>query len=201
MGANPDVIAGKLNRMPGYSKRFQAVFGGPATPERVTQAIASYERTIFCADTRFDRAQGGDADAMTAQEQRGYELFRGKASCTSCHVGGLLTDTLYHNVGIGMSSATPDVGRRKVTGDEKETGAFKTPTLRDITRSGPYFHDGSVKSLREAVKLMAGGGIENEWLDRENLKDRQLTEAELDDLVAFLGALECKGKLEAPRLP
>lgn len=201
MGADATKAVEKIKRSGRYKGRFQAVFGEPASPENVVKAIAAYERTIYCADTRYDRFQAGDGDALTEQERRGHELFKGKAACTNCHVGGLLTDTLYHNAGIGMDAPEPDIGRKKVTGDEKDTGAFKTPTLRDITRTAPYFHNGSVKSLREAVKIMASGGLDNPYLDRENLRDRQLTDAELEDLVAFLGSLECPGKLEKPGMP
>ena len=91
----------------------------------------------------------------------------------------LFTDLQFHNVGIGMSAADPDVGRYKVTEDEKDRGAFKTPTLRDVVDSGPYFHDGSVATLEEAVKLMVGGGIDNPNLDRTNLTPANLTDGEI----------------------
>ncbi len=201
MGAKTDEIVAKLNAIPGYRTRFEAVFGGPATEENVAKAVSAYMRTIFCADTRFDRHEAGDAAALTDAEKRGYEIFKGKGACTNCHVGGLLSDTLYHNVGIGMGAAEPDLGRGKVTKNEKENGAFKTPTLRDISRTAPYFHDGSVKTLEEAVDLMARGGIDNPWLDRERLADHKLTAAERSDLVAFLRSLECPGRLEKPALP
>ena len=201
MGANPDQAVRKIADLPGYRKRFQEVFGGPATPDTVVKAIAAFERTILCGDTRYDRYEQGEASAMNEQEIRGFEIFKGKGSCTNCHVGSLLTDTLYHNVGVGMSLKEPDVGRKKVTKEEKDTGAFKTPTLRDITRTAPYFHNGSVKTLEEAVDVMARGGIDNPFLDREKLADRNLTTGEKSDLVAFLHALECPGRLETPKLP
>ncbi len=201
MGAKTDEIVAKLNAIPDYSSRFQKVFGSPASEDNVAKAVSAYMRTIFCADTRFDRHEAGDRKALSEAEKRGHEIFKGKAACTNCHVGGLLSDTLYHNVGIGMKAAEPDLGRGKITKNEKENGAFKTPTLRDISRTAPYFHDGSVKTLEEAVDIMAAGGIDNPWLDRENVADRKLTAAEKADLVAFLKALECPGRLEKPGRP
>jgi cytochrome c peroxidase len=107
-------------------------------------------------------------------------------------------------VGIGMDAAKPDVGRATVSKDEKDTGAFKTPTLLDISKSGPYFHDGSVADLREAVKLMSTGGKPNKYLDEKNLadaKNAKLSDAEIDDLVAFLKALDVNYTIEEPSLP
>ena len=86
-----------------------------------------------------------------------------------------------------------------MTKKDPDTGAFKTPTLRDIAKSGPYFHDGSVDTLAEAVEIMATGGRPNQWLDAKNLQDRKLTQTEKDDIVAFLKALDCPCNLQATR--
>ncbi|MFN3486707.1 MAG: cytochrome-c peroxidase, partial [Planctomycetota bacterium] len=88
-----------------------------------------------------------------------------------------------------------------VTKNEKDKGAFKTPTLRDVARSGPYFHDGSVATLEEAVKLMVSGGVDNPWLDRVNLQKQDLSERDLADLVEFLKSLTESARLREPRLP
>ena len=100
-----------------------------------------------------------------------------------------------------MDADEPDPGRLKVTGVEADTGAFKTPTMRDITRSAPYFHDGSVATLDEAVDAMLGGGWENPYLDSENLKPVELTDEQTADLLAFLETLEMEDRLEQPDLP
>jgi cytochrome c peroxidase len=108
---------------------------------------------------------------------------------------------LYHNTGVGLDSPTPDVGRKKVTNADADMGAFKTPTLRDISKSAPYFHDGSVATLEEAVDFMAGGGKANPFLDTKNLQDRKLTADEKKDILAFLKSLECECTLSEPKLP
>ncbi|MFQ5601039.1 MAG: cytochrome-c peroxidase [Candidatus Krumholzibacteriia bacterium] len=190
MGARPDSIVEVLNQDAEYHAAFHEVFGAEVAPELVTKALGAYMRTILCFDTPFDRYQRGVAGAMSAAAVRGWEVFRGKAGCGTCHAGFLLTDLRYHNVGIGSRKSSPDIGRFKVTKATRDTGAFKTPGLRDVSRSAPYFHDGSVATLEEAVEIMAGGGVANPHLDPQ-LEDRKLTGQEKKDLVAFLEALDC----------
>jgi cytochrome c peroxidase len=199
MGADPEKIVPEINAKPSYKMQFNNVFGSDASPDNVIKAISAYERTLFCGSTRYDRHEQGEEDALTPAEKRGWELFRGKASCGTCHAGILFTDMLFHNTGIGMDKAKPDIGRKKVTKKEEDTGAFKTPTLRDISKSGPYFHDGSVATLASAVEIMATGGKPNQWLDTKNLQDRKLTQTEKDDIVAFLKSLDCECNLRAER--
>jgi cytochrome c peroxidase len=202
MGADPEAIAQKLDAIDGYHDQFQSVFGTGVTVEGVQKAVAAYMRTLICGDTPFDRYQQGDRTAVSEAAVRGWDLFRGKAGCGTCHAGILFTDLQYHNVGVGMDVAEPDVGRAKVTGNEKDTGAFKTPTLRNITRTAPYFHNGQARTLREAVGFMLGGGYDNPHLDRKNLRPVTLTDAELFDLIAFLQSLTCDdGSIERPELP
>lgn len=196
MGAKPDSVVESLRGDANYAAAFRAVFGAEMTPEHVTQALAAYMRTILCTDTAYDRYERGDRHAMSEAAVRGWEVFRGKAACGTCHAGALFTDLLYHNVGIGLDGETPDPGRFKVTQREVHTSAFKTPTLRDVARSAPYFHDGSVATLEEAVELMASGGNDNPHLDAL-LEDRGLTAAEKSDLVEFLKALNCPCDEEA----
>ena len=177
-----------------YRDDFQKAFGGPATEANTVQALATFMRTIVSRDTAFDRGQMSDG------AKRGYEVFQ-KAKCTNCHAGVFLTDLQFHNVGIGMKAEKPDPGRFNVTKIEKDTGAFKTPTLRDVARSAPYFHDGSVATLEEAVKLMVGGGIENPYLDKVNLQKQELKDAEIADLVEFLNSLSESARIPEPKLP
>ncbi len=200
MGADLEAATARINALSGYRSQFQTLFGGEATPERIVQAISAFERTIISGDTPFDRWRAGDEAAVGEEVKRGYEVFK-KLECDNCHDGVLLTDMQYHNVGIGMDAEKPDVGRFKVTEKEEDTGAFKTPTLRDIAKSGPYFHNGSVATLEEAVDLMIEGGKPNKYLDRTNLKKRKATEAEKKDLIAFLGSLTNDCQLTAPKLP
>ncbi|MBI3665957.1 MAG: c-type cytochrome [Acidobacteria bacterium] len=198
-----DEIGAKLNQIAGYKDQFQKVFGGPATPDNVGKAIAAFERTIVpdnSAWVRFNRGNG-DVSAFSEEARRGWTIFSEKAKCTNCHDGLLLTDQQYHNVGIGMDAEKPDVGRFTVTKVDKDTGAFKTPTLLDISKSAPYFHNGSVATLEEATDLMLKGGKKNKYLDTTNLKPMKLTKAERADLLAFLRALDVDYTIAEPTLP
>jgi cytochrome c peroxidase len=202
MGAAPDEIVAQLDKITAYHEQFQSVFGTKVTVDGVQKAVAAYMRTLICGDTAFDRWQQGDSQAVSAAAKRGWDLFRGKAACGTCHAGALLTDLQYHNVGVGMSAESPDIGRGKISNEEKDTGAFKTPTLRNVSRTAPYFHNGQAATLREAVDFMLGGGFDNPHLDRENLKAVELSDAEIFDLIAFLGALDCDAStIEYPALP
>lgn len=196
-----DVIA-RLNDVPAYKAQFEKVFGRPADEKAVAQALATYMRTIISRATPYDKWKAGDEAALSEAAKRGHAVFE-KAKCANCHAGVLFTDLLYHNVGIGATGATTptDVGRFKVTNVDKDTGAFKTPTLRDVARSAPYFHDGSVATLEEAVKYMVGGGNDNPWLDKTNLQKQDLTDAEVADLVEFLRSLSETTVLKAPKIP
>ncbi len=201
-----DDICAQLNEISGYAEQFEAVFGGPATPDNVAMAVAAFMRTIVTTaeNSRYIAFQAGDESALNEQEQRGWAIFSEKAKCTNCHDGRLLADKQFHNVGIGMDAETPDVGRAKVSEDEADTGAFKTPSLFDISKSAPYFHDGSVATLEEAVDLMLSGGKANEWLDEDNLADAKnadLSDEEKADLMAFLQALDVDYTIEEPMLP
>ena len=193
-------IVGKINALQGYRSQFQKVFGGEATAENIMQAISAYERTITSGDTAWDRWQAGDQSAASEAAKRGFEVFK-QAKCNNCHDGVLLTDQQFHNVGIGMDAPEPDQGRGKISNKPEETGAFKTPTLRDIAESGPYFHDGSVATLEEAVDLMLGGGKPNPFLDKKNLEKRTITAAQRSDLLEFLKSLNVDCKVTKPPLP
>jgi cytochrome c peroxidase len=133
---------------------------------------------------------------------RGAELFFGqKAGCSACHVGANFTDELYHNIGVGMEAEKPDLGRFEITKVEKEKGAFKTPTVRNVALTGPYMHDGSQTTLEEVVEWYDKGGHPNPWLD-EKIKKLELTAQEKADLVAFMKALTGPlPKVEVARLP
>ena len=202
MGANAEEVVKALNGVEGYRAQFQRVFGEDATPDHVVAAISAFERSnFFCGDTAYDRWRTGNESAVSDSAKRGAELFLGKAGCGNCHSGVLFTDMQYHNVGIGMDAEEPDRGRAVVTKDENHTGAFKTPSLRDVSRSAPYFHNGSVATLEETVDLMLGGGLANPYLDTENLKKVELTSEERSDLIEFLKTLDCPCDLTAPELP
>jgi len=199
-------ICAKLDKIEAYRKQFQAVFGGACTPENLVKAISAFERTIVSTEknSAWIRFREGDEKALSPAARRGYEFFRTKAGCTNCHDGLLLTDQQFHNVGIAWDAAQKefnDVGRFKVTNQERDKGAFKTPTLLDIAMSAPYFHDGSVATLEEAVDFMLGGGRPNPQLDSANLVPRPLTKEERADLLEFLRALSVNYTVIEPKLP
>ncbi|MBA3547921.1 MAG: c-type cytochrome [Nannocystis sp.] len=187
--------AAEIGALPEYRAQFRKVFGiGEAeavTPEHVAKAVSAFERTLLCGDTAWD------SNTLSPEAQRGWELFRGKAACGTCHSGDNFADGLYHKVGVGVpeSGEGGDQGRLDASKAEGDRYKFRTPTMRNIGKTAPYFHDGSVADLREAVKLMASGGDRKiKDLDK-NLADRGLTDAEIDDLVVFLRALDCPGSL------
>ncbi|MBI3865439.1 MAG: c-type cytochrome [Planctomycetia bacterium] len=186
-------VVKRLRGVPGYVKLFEKAFGTKeATIDHVAQAIATFERTVYSGNAPYDRYQAGDKKAMNESQVRGMDVFFNKAACDSCHLGFNFTDGSYVNIGIGMDKPKPDLGRFIVTKREEETGAFKTPTLRDIEHTGPYMHDGSLKTLEEVVEHYDKGGIKNPHLD-QRMKPLKLTKEEKADLVAFLKALSGEG--------
>ena len=178
-------VVDRLNKIEGYKQQFQAVFGTDVTKETLAKAIAAYERTILCGDAPFDRFKAGDKTALSEAAERGRKVFFGKAACSGCHVGPNFTDNAFHNIGIGMDKEKYDVGREELSGLLGDRGAFKTPTLREIARTAPYMHDGSLKTLEEVVEHYVKGGIQNPWLS-EDIFPLKLTDEEKKDLVTFL---------------
>ncbi len=146
--------------------------------------------------------EAADKHPISDSAKRGGELFfSAKASCTACHVGANFTDEKYHNLGVGMDAKDPDLGRYVVTKDEKDKGAFKTPTIRNVELTAPYMHDGSQKTLEEVVEWYDKGGHPNPWLD-EKVKPLHLTAQEKTDLVAFMKSLTGPlPQVESGRLP
>jgi len=200
MGAKAEDIVVKLNALQEYKAQFQKVFQSDATPDNVVKAIAAFERTIISGNTAWDRWKAGDNTAINQSAFRGWNIFQA-IKCNNCHDGVLFTDQQYHNVGIGMDAKEPDPGRFKVTNKPEDTGAFKTPTLRDIANTAPYFHDGSAKTLEEAMDIMLAGGKPNEHLDKKNLEVHKILPEQREDLLAFFKSLSVDCTLKKPALP
>jgi cytochrome c peroxidase len=212
MGADPDAVAKELEAIDAYKTAFEAELGGPPTGDRIVKALASFVRTIHAGDTPWDRLDAKTRDK--SEPGRGFEVFSKTAECSLCHLPPLFSDTLFHNVGIGMDKEKPDLGRGKILADnaakasqpappeaEKQQGAFKTPSLRGLALTFPYFHDGRVANLEEAVDLMVKGGIANPHLD-EKLKPHTLTAKQRTELLAFLKSLTPDNKpYTRPTLP
>ena len=149
-----------------------------------------------------DLRRAAEASPMSEQARRGRDLFfSAKSNCSACHVGANFADELFHNIGVGMDAATPELGRYEQTKEDKDKGAFKTPTLRNIAESGPYMHDGSQKTLEEVVEWYAKGGHPNPYLS-DKIKKLDLTEQDKKDLVAFMKSLTGPfPAIETGRLP
>jgi len=151
MGNTHEKMVATVLKVPGYQPLFEKAFGGPPTKERVAQAIASFERTVLSGNSRYDRFVAGDSSALSDSEKRGKDLFFGKARCVTCHLGPIFSDSAFHNLGVGMGKKTPDLGRYAISRKDRDRGAFRTPGLRDVSRTAPYMHDGSQATLEEVV--------------------------------------------------
>ena len=211
-------------------KVFGGSDGSNVNIDNIAKAIATFERAIVTGPSPFDYnellrgyASSDEADLkedpevwaayektkadaaahpMSESALRGREIFfTDKGSCTACHVGPNLSDELYHNLGVGMDAEKPDLGRHDVTKEDKDKGSFKTPTIRNVSLSAPYMHDGSHKTLEEVVAWYDKGGHPSPTLDPK-IKKLNLTDQEKADLVEFMKA--CTGdfpKIETDRLP
>jgi cytochrome c peroxidase len=191
----------RVKAIPGYVERFRKVFGpNDFDIDHVAQAIATFERTVLSGNSPYDRYQAGDKDAVTPAQLRGKDIFFKKSACDACHLGVNFTDSSYVNIGVGADKLDSDLGRFMVTGREEDKGAFKTPTLREIEHTGPYMHDGSMKTLEEVIEHYNKGGIKNPQLD-QRIKPLNLTDQDKKDLIAFLKALNGEGwqQIKPPR--
>jgi cytochrome c peroxidase len=150
-------------------------------PREMAHALASFIRSLLSGNSRYDRFVNGERSALSEEEQLGLQLFRVKGNCTACHVGPTFTDEQVHNTGVAW--------RGDRFADEGACmGRFKTPTLREIARTAPYMHDGSLRSLDEVLEYYNQGGRKNPWLDAE-VRPLHLTEVEKKAVVAFLKTL------------
>jgi cytochrome c peroxidase len=198
MNQKHDVMVAKISKLTDYQGAFDKAFGkGPITVLKVEKAIAGFERTLLSGNSPFDRYQyGGDQSAMSAAAIRGLAIFKDKTkgNCVVCHTiedkFALFADGKFHNLGTGVdpNGDLKDQGRYDETHLDADRGAFRTPTLRNIAKTGPYMHDGSVKTLKDVVDFYVGGGTSNPHLDKE-IKELKLKGPEREDLVAFLESL------------
>ncbi|GIW97107.1 MAG: cytochrome-c peroxidase [Pirellulaceae bacterium] len=198
-----DEAVKKIAAIEGYARQFQEVFGEPVNEVNLAKAIASFERTVLSGDAPYDRYKAGDTDALSERAVRGMKLFFGKANCSACHSGFNFTDNAFHNLGVGMDKEDPDVGREAISGLKGDRGAFKTPSLREIARTAPYMHDGSLPTLEDVIEYYNKGGTPNPWLDEE-IFQLNLTAEEKADLVIFLKeglSSEQYPDIEPPELP
>ena len=193
MNMSLDVLIPKLNAVKGYVALFEKAYPGEGlTRKTLAKAIASFERTVVSTISPFDKYAMGDTKAMSKKAKRGFELFKGKARCIDCHDGFNFTDGSFHNIGLKDGELTgKDLGRYAVKSRAGWYGVMKTPTLRDATKSGPYFHDGSVATLHEVAHVCGNGGRFKHNVKNKSLfmVDRGLSKTEISELVSFIGSL------------
>jgi cytochrome c peroxidase len=200
MDLSESAMIGRLTAIPGYIDAFRAAFGEDGiTTGKIDMALATFERTIVSGEAPFDRWVGGDEAAISEQAKRGFDLFNGKANCAACHSGWAFTDASFHDVGVALEG---DLGRGQLFPTSVALQhAFKTPTLRDVARRGPYMHNGSVATLQDVIDLYDRGGIDRPSRDAE-IHPLGLSEDEKADLVAFLQTLSgAPANVAEPTLP
>jgi len=189
LGLSMEEAVARVRRDADYARAFETALGGPPTAERLAQAVATFVRSRLSANSAFDRFLTGDVPALGALERRGLELFNGRARCARCHAGPLLSDESFHNTGVAwVEGSFRDPGRATVTGRSDDLGAFKTPTLREIARTAPYMHDGSIARLIDVIEFYDRGGQPNPNLDPD-IRPLQLTAGDKAALLAFLRSL------------
>ena len=204
MGGDIKAIAARLNAVPGYRKQFNTVFGGDATPENIAKAIAAYERTLIASDSPFQRYVKGDKGALSAAAARGFDIYRNKALCATCHTQPLLTDNRFHNIGVPqVGPLSEDTGREAVSKDPADKGRFKTPSLYNSASFAFFMHDGAFATLKQVVEHYNTGGDPKDKNQDPLIMPLKLTDAEQSDLIAFLQSLtdERLNRIQRPTLP
>jgi len=205
MAGNVDEVVKKLNAVAGYKKQFNTVFGTDATPANVAMAIAAYERTLVAKNSPFQRYVNGDKKALSPAAKRGFEIFRGKAACISCHAPPLLTDNSFHNIGVPqVGPLKEDLGRYDVTKDPADKGKFKTPSLYNSASFAFSMHDGAFSTLKQVVAhYNVGGDPKNNPNQDSLIFPLNLSEKEQADLIAFLESLtdDSLNQIKRPELP
>ena len=169
-----------LQSIPQYVNQFKLVFGtGDINIDQVTQAIAEFEKTLVTPNSRFDQWLLGDANAITAEEHAGYQLFK-TSGCVACHNGPALGGNSFQKMGVvePYQAKSPAEGLSAVTGKDADRFKFKVPTLRNVEMTYPYFHDGEAETLAEAVDVMGRLQLGKKFSDKENAQ-----------IVAFLKTL------------
>jgi cytochrome c peroxidase len=172
-------VVERLKNDPKTVAEFAAAFPGEATPltyANVGKAIGAFERTLL-TPSRFDSYLKGDENALTSAEKAGGRLFV-QTGCTACHMGATLGGQMYQKLGLVKDYPTKDMGRFEVTKSEADRKMFKVPSLRNVAKTGPYFHDGSVKTLNEAISQMA-----------EYQLGKKLSQEDVESIALFLGSL------------
>jgi cytochrome c peroxidase len=177
----------ELNAVAGYVQQFRRVLNTPVTRKGIAMALAAFQRTLISPNSPYDRYLQGDKSALSKRAQVGRDLFTGEAGCSRCHHGPLLSDGKFYRLGNSFR----DKGREAITGKKRDRYKFRTPSLRDISRTGPYMHDGAIETLEEVVmfylRLVPNRTPEKMPLDVEPIQS--VTLDDLDAIVEFLKSL------------
>jgi cytochrome c peroxidase len=205
MDRSLDDLVARLSANTTYQRAFRRAFDDDITADNVARALASFVRTLRSGNSAFDRFRSGDSTALSPSARRGLDVFTGRG-CVGCHGGPNLSEGAFHNTGVAVDPQAPvatvnaagpgpvirDMGRYAVTMDESDRGAFRTASLRNVSLTAPYMHDGSLRTLEDVIDFYDGGGRPNPRLD-PRIRPLGLTEREKSDLLAFLRSLEGEG--------
>jgi len=209
MNKNLDYLEEQIQVVPEYAEAFRQVFGGEVTRERIAKALASFERTLVSVNSPLDKFLAGDENALSGSARKGLEIFTGKGKCVECHCGVSLSDDKFHALNVPENPALEDdprviatarfvgkmyhftdyrtlredPGRYLITKNSSDWKAFRTPTLREVSRTAPYMHNGVFKTLDEVIVFFDKGGGEG----NKALKPIGLSAEEKNSLKAFLG--------------
>ena len=188
-----DILIPKLNAIKGYVELFKKAYPGEGlTQKSLAKAIASFERTVVSTNSPFDKYAMGKKDAIGTQAKKGFELFKGKAHCIDCHDGFNFSDGSFHNIGLKDGELHgKELGRYLIKRRAAWYGVMKTPTLRDASKSAPYFHDGSAGTLHEVAHVCGNGGRFTHNVKNKStfMVDRKLSRSEINELVSFIDSL------------
>lgn len=187
MNYNLALIEQRLQQHNYYSSRIQTLFPKNTAAFAITRSLAAFQRTLLSYQSNYDAYLQGDSAALTIEAKRGLALFQSeKLGCTNCHSGFNFTNFGFeHN---GFYSVGPDSGRARITEQTADVGKFKVPTLRNIARTAPYFHNGELATLTEVLNHYASGGNKHPNKS-QHIKGFALCETEKSDLLAFFNAL------------
>ncbi len=181
-------LVDKLKNIKGYRELFSYAFKDEGINKvTIVKAIASFERTIVSHQTPFYRwVNDDDFEAISQEAQIGFDIFKNEGRCKSCHNSFRFTNDSFNNIGLGDED---DLGVYEIKKNKLWYGSFKTPTLIDIEKTAPYFHDGSVATLEEAVTICGNGGRKPVKTRSPFFRDRQLSQEEVNFVVSFLKTL------------
>ena len=193
-------MVSKVTGIAEYVPQFKKAYPGePMNEKTVAKAVAAFERTIISSKAPFDKWLEGNEKAISEESKAGFVVFNTKGNCASCHSGWRFTDDSFHDIGL----IGDDIGRAKILeGVASMNHAFKTPTLRNVDRRGPYMHDGSEATLEKVVDLYNAGGRDKRESLSPDIKPLNLSESEIKSLIAFMKTLTSRDpEIAAPSLP